>query len=131
MSAQGGTRIKHTGDGIIASFSSASGAIACAIAIERALSAMARELGTPDLAVRIGINAGEPIAEEGDIFGASVVIAQRICRRAPPGGILVSETVRALARGKEFGFAARGRVSLKGFAERFRVYEVLLDADDG
>jgi class 3 adenylate cyclase len=126
--AHGGSLVKHTGDGIFAAFPTASGALACAVAIQRALISLGMEEGVPGLGVRIGLHAGEPVAQEGDLFGTTVILAQRICRRAPAGGILVSETVRELARGKEFVFAARGRVALKGFAERFRVYEVLVNS---
>jgi adenylate cyclase len=74
--------------------------------------------------VRIGLNAGEPVAEEGDLFGTAVIEAARIAAAAKGGEILVSNVVRELAKGKEFVFADRGDVTLKGFEEPVRLYEV-------
>jgi len=74
LAAQGGTEIKHTGDGIMASFPTASGALECAVAIQRGVALH----GESDLAVHIGLNAGEPVAEERDLFGTSVQLARRI-----------------------------------------------------
>jgi len=74
--------------------------------------------------VRIGLNAGEPVAEEGDLFGTAVIEAARIAAAAKGGEILVSNVVRELAKGKEFVFLDRGEVTLKGFEEPVRLYEV-------
>ena len=108
------------GDGFMASFSSATKAVECAIALQRAFAA--RE-GEP-LNVRVGINAGEPIEEEGDLFGATVILASRIAAKAEGGEILVADTVRGLCSGKGFLFADRGEFVAKGFEEPVRVYEV-------
>jgi class 3 adenylate cyclase len=142
VQARGGSEIKHTGDGIMASFPSASRAVECAIAIQRAISEYNEELlrqaqdanTEPQVAnaepveaplgVRIGLNAGEPVAEEEDLFGTAVQAAARICERAQPGQILVSDVVRQLAAGKGFHFTQRGRFLLKGFRERMRLFEV-------
>ena len=70
------------------------------------------------------MNAGEPIAEEGDLYGTAVNEAARITATAKGGEILVSDVVRQLAKGKEFLFADRGEASLKGFDEPVRLYEV-------
>jgi len=113
----GGTQVKHTGDGIMATFPTASGAIDCALGIQRALA------GT-SIRVRIGLNAGEPVAEQDDLFGTAVQAAARIAARAEPGQILVADVVRQLAAGKGFAFGDRGRVALRGFPGRFRLYEV-------
>jgi class 3 adenylate cyclase len=72
----------------------------------------------------MGINAGEPIATGSQLFGTAVHAAFRICSRAQPLQILVSEVVRQLAIGKDFAFSDRGRIALKGFSERMRLYEV-------
>jgi len=74
--------------------------------------------------LRIGINAGEPIEEDGDLHGVSVVIAKRLESEAENGGILVSDVVRSAVAGKEFGFVDRGEVSLKGFDEPVRAWSV-------
>ena len=75
--------------------------------------------------VRIGINAGEPIEEDGDLHGASVVIAKRLESAAESGGILVSDVVKQAVAGKEFAFGDRGLVELKGFDEPVRAWAVL------
>jgi class 3 adenylate cyclase len=120
LASSGGTEIKHTGDGIMASFPSSSGALECAVAIQRGVVAH----GGDDLAVHIGVNAGEPVAEESDLFGTSVQLARRICDHASSGQILVSNVVRELAAGKGFLFADIGEVVPKGFEEPVRLYEV-------
>jgi class 3 adenylate cyclase len=120
LSASGGAEIKHTGDGIMASFPTASGALECAVVIQRALA----ERADDDLGVHIGLNAGEPVAEESDLFGTSVQLARRICDHAEAGKILASNVVRELSAGKGFLFADIGEVVPKGFEEPVRLYEV-------
>ncbi len=119
-----GSEVTHTGDGIVASFSAASSAIECAMSIQNAFAEHNQAHPTQLLRVRIGLNAGEPIPTEGSLFGTAVHAAFRICARAQPGQILASDVVRQLAAGKRFVFADRGRVALKGFSGRFRLYEV-------
>src|SRR5207249_10932663 len=97
----------------------------CAIAVQKAF--LQRE-GEP-LSIRVGLNAGEPIAEEGpdgrsDLFGATVILASRIASNAEGGEILVADTVRGLCTGKGFLFRDRGEFVAKGFEEPVRVYEV-------
>ncbi len=118
LKAHSGKEIKHTGDGIMASFTSARGAVDCAIAIQRALAE------SEGVRVRIGLNAGEPVAEEQDLYGTSVQLAARVCAKAEGGEILVSNVVRELAAGKGFLFNDRGEFVAKGFEEPVRVYEV-------
>ena len=116
----GGTEVKTMGDGFMASFGSVTAAVACAIALQRAFTA---HVGEP-LTIRVGINAGEPIEEDGDLFGASVILASRIAARATAGEILVADTVRGLCSGKGFLFADRGDFVAKGFEEPVHIYEV-------
>ncbi|MDZ4277798.1 MAG: adenylate/guanylate cyclase domain-containing protein, partial [Dehalococcoidia bacterium] len=125
LQAHGGSEIKHTGDGIMASFPSASGALECAVAIQRAVAA--HEVGAhgrAPLQVRIGVNAGEPLSERDDLFGTSVQLARRICDHSQPGQILASNVVRELAAGKGFLFADIGEVVPKGFEEPVRLFDV-------
>ncbi len=127
LGAEGGNEIKHTGDGIMASFPSASHALACAVAIQRAVAALRQAQGErveASLRVRIGLNAGEPVVEEDDLFGTAVDLAKRICDHAEPGEILVSDVVRQLSAGKDFLFSDRGEVVPKGFDEAVRLYTV-------
>jgi class 3 adenylate cyclase len=122
-----GSEIKHTGDGIMASFHSASQAIQCAIDIQRAVERH-NEGDTSDvrhaLQVHMGLNAGEPLAEGSDLFGTSVQLARRICDHAGANEVMVSDVVRQLAAGKGFLFSDRGVTALKGFDEPTRVWEV-------
>ena len=74
--------------------------------------------------VRIGLNAGEPIAEDDDLFGTAVIVAARIAAQAHGGEILVSDVVRQLVAGKGFLFNDRGEHALKGFEDPVRVFEV-------
>ena len=76
------------------------------------------------LLVRCGLNAGEPIEEEGDLFGATVILASRIAAKADGGEILVADTVRGLCSGKGFHFADRGDFTAKGFEDPVHIYEV-------
>lgn len=124
LQAHGGSEIKHTGDGIMVSFASASRAISAALAMQRGFAA--HNDSNPDAAihVRIGLNAGEPVAEEGDLFGTAVQMAARIAAHAEPGRVLVSNVVRELAAGKGFLFSDRGDVVLRGFEDPVRLHEV-------
>jgi class 3 adenylate cyclase/pimeloyl-ACP methyl ester carboxylesterase len=120
-----GAEVKHTGDGIMASFFSAAASIECAIAIQRALAAhSALNASHPPFNVRIGINAGEPVVDGGDLFGTAVQIASRICTRAEARQILVSDVVRQLVAGKGFLFADQGESELRGFEDPVRLFEV-------
>jgi class 3 adenylate cyclase/pimeloyl-ACP methyl ester carboxylesterase len=123
LRAHGGTEVKHTGDGIMASFGSPSRALESAIAIQRAFAKGSEDLHT-SLRVRVGMNTGEPLVENGDLFGTSVQLARRVCDFAEPGQIVVPEAVRHLVSGKGFLFADRGIATLKGFEDPVRVYEV-------
>jgi len=98
-------------------------ALESAIAMQRALAARNESAEEPIL-VRVGMNAGEPIAEDEDLFGTAVIRAARIAAEAKGGEILVSNVVRELAEGKQFLFTDRGEVALKGFDEPVRLYEV-------
>ena len=123
LKAHGGSEVKTMGDGFMASFSSATKALECAIAMQRAF-AERNETAAEPIKVRIGLNAGEPIAEDDDLFGTAVNEAARITATARGGEILVSNVVRELAKGKDFLFADRGEANLKGFDEPVRLYEV-------
>ncbi|HEU4760348.1 MAG TPA: adenylate/guanylate cyclase domain-containing protein [Dehalococcoidia bacterium] len=125
LKMMGGTEIKHTGDGIMASFPSASRAITCAVSIQTAVAERNRTDPANPIGVRIGLNAGEPVAEEADLFGTAVQLARRICDQAAPGQVLVSDVVRQLVAGKGFLFSDKGEARLKGFDEPQRLYEVV------
>jgi class 3 adenylate cyclase len=124
LKAHSGSEIKHTGDGIMASFGSASRALECAIDIQRALAQHNEANPDTPIRVRIGLNAGEPVAEEKDLFGTAVQLAAHICAHAEPGEILAPIVVRELAAGKGFLFSDRGDVALRGFEAPVRLFEV-------
>jgi len=132
LKAHGGAEVKTMGDGFMASFGSAARALECAVAIQRAFAERNAsyaahpepvEGGAP-LRVRIGLNAGEPIAEDEDLFGTAVIAAARIAAQAQGGEILVSNVVRELVAGKGFMFSGRGKTALRGFDDPVEVYEV-------
>jgi class 3 adenylate cyclase/pimeloyl-ACP methyl ester carboxylesterase len=130
LRAHNGAEIKHTGDGIMASFPTASGALECAVDIQRSIAARApAETSDERLRVRIGVNAGEPVIEGDDLFGTAVQLARRICDAGQGGEILVSDVVRQLAAGKGFLFADRGVTTLKGFEDPIRLYELRWHAE--
>jgi class 3 adenylate cyclase len=114
LKALNGREVKHTGDGIMASFVSAAAAVRCAAQIQRELALRTRE-GNHPLKVRIGAAAGEPVERGDDIFGSTVQLAARLCSHAEPKQIVVSSVVADLCIGKGLTFRPLGEVSLKGF----------------
>jgi class 3 adenylate cyclase/pimeloyl-ACP methyl ester carboxylesterase len=123
LAAYGGSEVKTMGDSFMASFGSATRALECAIALQKAF---ADRNATADeaLRVRVGISAGEPIAEDDDLFGAAVIQAARIADQAKGGEILLANVVRELAAGKGFLFSDRGEMALRGFDDPVRIYEL-------
>lgn len=122
--AGGGQLVKHTGDGMMASFPSVTRAVESAVAIQQRVAEHNRDHPDEVMAVRIGLSAGEPVTEDGDLFGAAVQLAARLCTAAAPGTVMVSAAVRDLAVGKGFVFTDRGGVALHGFDEPVHAYEV-------
>jgi class 3 adenylate cyclase len=118
LAEHGGAEVKSMGDGFMASFSSVTAAIDCAVDLQRAFA------DNSDIAIRVGLNAGEPIAEEGDLFGATVILASRVCDEAAAGVILIPEPVRHLLAGKTYSYADRGEFVPKGFDDAVRLFEV-------
>ena len=108
----------------MASFASAADAVECAIAIQKAFSMYNKENPEAPLYLRIGLSAGEPIEEHGDLFGKAVQVAARLCAHAEPSRILVAHVVLDQCRGKELPFSDLGEVTPKGFDHAVRVYEV-------
>ena len=94
------------------------------MAIQKALAVHSSDNPESTISVRIGLNAGEPVAEDEDLFGTSVQLAARVCDRAEPGQILASNVVQELAAGKGFTFADKGEATLKGFEKPMRLHEV-------
>ena len=78
--------------------------------------------------IRVGINAGEPIAEDDDLYGTAVIQAARVMGLADGGQILVTDTVRNLVAGKDYRFSDHGTHDLKGFEEAARLFEMAWDS---
>ncbi len=123
LRSHGGSEVKTMGDGFLASFSSATRALECAIAMQRTFAEHA-ELAEEPVLVRVGLNAGEPIEEQDDLFGTAVIVAARITAKASGGEILASDVVRQLVAGKGFLFSDRGDTALRGFEDPVRLFEV-------
>jgi len=124
LSALGGREIKHTGDGIMASFVSTTGAVRCAIQIQRELDKHAQANPEHPLKVRVGAAAGEPVPVEqhNDLFGCTVQLAARLCNHAQPEQILVSNAIAELCIGKGLSFEDVGELTLKGFGSPVRAH---------
>jgi class 3 adenylate cyclase len=125
LAAIGGREVKHTGDGIMASFESVTRAIECSMAIQRALQERNLDPAVEPVHVRIGLAAGEPITEDEDLFGTAVNLAARICDAAEPGSVYVSNVVRELSIGKKYEFEHVAELVLKGFPEPIAVARVV------
>lgn len=122
LNDKGGREVKHTGDGIMASFDDVVAGVECARAIQQAFDAF-NLASREKLQVRIGLDAGEPVADHNDLFGATVQMAARLCQSAEPDTIVVSEVVSGLLpdRAKLMNL---GRKALKGFAQPVAAFEV-------
>lgn len=122
LSASGGREIKHTGDGIMASFVSAASAVRCAIQIQRQLDKHAQANPKRALKVRVGAAVGEPVEQHNDLFGSTVQLAARLCAHAQPEQIVVSNAIAELCLGKGLLFEDIGEVTLKGFNSPVRAH---------
>jgi class 3 adenylate cyclase len=122
LSALGGREVKHTGDGIMASFISAAGAVRCAIQIQRELDKHAKAKPDRALKIRVGAAAGEPVEQHNDLFGSTVQLASRLCTHAQPEQILVSNAIAELCLGKGLQFEDLGEVPLRGFSYPVRAH---------
>ncbi|MGC2627098.1 MAG: nickel-binding protein [Candidatus Udaeobacter sp.] len=122
LSALGGREVKHTGDGIMASFVSAASAVRCAIQIQQELDKHAQVNSEHPLKVRVGAAAGEPVEKNNDLFGSTVQLAARLCSHAQPEQILVSSAIADLCIGKGLSFEDLGEVTLKGFGSPVRAH---------
>lgn len=120
LAEHGGREIKHTGDGIMASFALVQAAIDCAAAVQRSFADYNANSDEP-IHVRIAIHAGEPVEDSRDLFGSVVQLAARICDSAAADEIAVSEDVRR-ACDDMVGFQDLGQRHFKGFAQPIQVW---------
>ena len=115
-----GREVKTEGDSFLVAFPSARQAIECAVGILRAAAA-----SSPPMPVGIGLNAGEPVMQDGDYIGSAVNVAARLCQHAAAGELLVSDVVRGLLRTSDVPpMRERRGLVLKGIADPPGVYEV-------
>ena len=119
-----GREVKHTGDGLMASFISIKDAVRCAIAIQQAFMAYNESNPETPMYVRIGLSAGEPVEDENDLFGTAVNLAARTCAHAEPGRILATQVVHDQYPGERYLFSDIGEITPKGFDDPIRMYDI-------
>jgi len=124
-----GRTVKHTGDGLLAEFPSVVDAVRCAVEVQRGMIDREPEVREERrIRFRIGVNLGDVIVEEHDIFGDGVNVAARLEALAEPGGICISRMVRDQIRDKlPYQFDDIGEQVLKNIARPVRVYRIRLD----
>lgn len=129
LQAHNGREVDRAGDGFLASFSSVSQSVACAISIQKELTDYNSSTPKAPIQVRIGLGAGEPVTSGESLFGSVINLTARICAFAKPEQILAAQVIPQLCFGKKFPFADRGEVTLKGFQEPVRLFEVAWGSD--
>jgi class 3 adenylate cyclase len=118
-----GSQVRAETDSVLASFTSATRAVEGAIEIQRNIVASNASGASGPIDLRIGLNAGEPVAESGLLFGAAVQLAQDVLQQAPPNSIVATDVVRELCLGKPVTFEPMGSIEVPG-AEPVRVFQV-------
>jgi len=128
-----GRIVKLMGDGALVEFASAADAVRCAVAVQKGLAEREAGLaGGAALTLRIGINLGDIIVEDGDIYGDGVNLAARLEGLAEPGGICLSANVHEQVRHKlNLAYQDLGEKTVKNIAEPIRVYRVVPEAAPG
>ena len=121
-----GRVVKTTGDGLLAEFASVVDAVKCAVAFQEGMAE--RNSGTHEdrrIDFRIGVNLGDVIVQDDDVFGDGVNVAARLEGLAEPGGVVVSGTVHEHVRAKlDFSFDDLGSQEVKNIAEPVRAYTI-------
>jgi adenylate cyclase len=124
IAAHGGVIVKTTGDGLLVRFASAVDGVACAVAIQRGM--IQRNIGSPEnkrFLLRIGINVGDIILDEDDIFGDGVNIAARLETLSEPGGLCISQSVRdQIGETLPLTFVDLGEQTVKNIAKPVHVF---------
>jgi len=124
-----GRIVKEMGDGILVEFGSVVAAVQCAVVIQKEM--MEREAGTTSarrMQYRIGINLGDVVAENDDLYGDGINVAARLEQLADPGGLLISGTAYDHLRGKvDLQFQSIGERRLKNISQPVRIYRAVLD----
>ena len=115
IASNGGRFVKHTGDGMMASFGLPESAVLAAADVQSAMRAHRSQNPDQAIHVRVGLASGEPIEEGGDLFGTSVQLAARLCNLANPDCVLAAEAVYSAAGAQQGLLEPRGAFSAKGF----------------
>jgi adenylate cyclase len=127
ISEHNGRVVKLTGDGMLVEFPSVVSAVACAVDIQSAMRARNAKEPKQPIEFRIGVNLGDVVVEEGDIFGDGVNVASRLEGIAPIGGIAVSQSVRDhVGKRLDLTFEDMGERRLKNIDAPVRVYSIAL-----
>jgi class 3 adenylate cyclase/tetratricopeptide (TPR) repeat protein/tRNA A-37 threonylcarbamoyl transferase component Bud32 len=125
LAAHEGFEVKSQGDGFMVAFASASRAVECAAAIQRAFARHADERPDEAIRVRIGLHTGEAIRERDDFFGRNVILAARIAAKANGGEVLVSSLLKELTEAEaDVRFGEPRELSLKGLSGTYQVHAV-------
>ena len=120
-----GRIVKTTGDGMLVEFASVVDAVACAVAIQERMAERTADGTEPRIQLRVGINVGDIIIEDDDIFGDGVNVASRVEGECEPGRVYLSEdTFRQVRSKTEFVFDDLGERSLKNIDQAVRIYAV-------
>ena len=128
IGAEKGFVVKSAGDGFMVAFSSASRALRCCIAIQRALAAHNADQDDDQIRVRIGLHTGEAIRQADDFYGRNVILAARIGAAAQGGEILVSSVLKEMTESSmAFRFTNKRELELKGLSGSYTVYSVAWD----
>src|ERR1700724_1234383 len=125
-----GRIVKNTGDGLLAEFASVVDAVRCAVEVQRGMGDRNAETSEDKrITFRIGVNLGDVIVEEHDIFGDGVNVAARLEGLAEPGGICISRVVRDQVRDRlDYAFEDVGERQVKNIARPVRVYALTPEA---
>jgi adenylate cyclase len=132
LARHGGRLVKLTGDGALVEFTSAVGALAAAVEFQQAMAEANRDLPTGVAMVfRVGVNLGDLIDDDDDIYGDDVNIAVRLEAQASPGGIVVSRTVHEAVAGRvKTGFEDLGNLELKNIERPIQAFRVAWEPAD-
>jgi class 3 adenylate cyclase/pimeloyl-ACP methyl ester carboxylesterase len=114
----GGSCVKWTGDGLLATFDSPSRAVRCAAQISEEVAALG-------IAIRAGVHAGELEVRGADVGGIAVHVTSRVCAEAGPGAVVVSQTIQDVVAGSGLLFEERGDHELRGIAGRWRLFDLV------
>jgi adenylate cyclase len=128
-----GRIVKTTGDGLLVEFASVVDAVRCAAEVQREMALRNASVpATRRIEFRMGINLGDTIIDEHDIYGDGVNVAARLEALAEPGGVLVSRTVRDHVRDKlGFAFEDMGEQQVKNIARPVRIHRIRLAEEAG